>query len=158
MNKLLITIFCAAICAQIQAQELDSASYFDSEMKLEKRKIVELAMQLNEFESPNFWPLYIEFNSKLDKLDENWLFLLSEAEKQTGSLNDERANLIWREFNKYMTERQRLFNTYYSEFSKVIPSSKTFRYFMIENKTDAVVNAELVKELEVKELNSPAEH
>ena len=80
MNKLLITIFCAAICAQIQAQELDSASYFDSEMKLEKRKIVELAMQLNEFESPNFWPLYIEFNSKLDKLDENWLFLLSEAE------------------------------------------------------------------------------
>jgi len=138
----------------IQAQEkLDSASYFNSEMKLEKRVIVDLALKLNQEEASSFWDLYIEFNSKIDKLDEMWLFLINEAQKQSATIDNERADLIWKEFNKYINERQILFDAYYTKFSKVVPSSKVFRYYMVENKIDAVVNGEIAKKLEIE--NTP---
>jgi cell fate (sporulation/competence/biofilm development) regulator YlbF (YheA/YmcA/DUF963 family) len=68
-------------------------------------------------------------------------------------MNNEKADELMKSFFKYQQEIIKLKKSYYGRFKKILPSSKAARYFQLENKIQALVDAELAMQIPLIEVD-----
>ena len=111
----------------------------------EFRQILREEMLLTDEESRAFWPLYERYSAERRVINEPYLAGLIEYVDRyyNGDLSDEHANRL---MNTYFEVQQAILKKrqdYMKRFGEVMSGIKVMRFFQLENKVQAEVNAAL---------------
>ena len=111
----------------------------------EFRQILREEMLLTDEESRAFWPLYERYSAERRVINEPYLAGLIEYVDRyyNGDLSDEHANRL---MNTYFEVQQGILKKrqdYMKRFGEVMSGIKVMRFFQLENKVQAEVNAAL---------------
>lgn len=148
MKKLLIGITLLFVTTGIFAQNVnDYLEVTRDVLKTEKKAAIANAMQLSEQESSAFWSLYNEYNEKMYKINTEKVDLIKDYAKNYDKMTDEKAKSLWLENLKNKADLLKLEKTYFKKFLKIMPATKTVRYFQAENKIKSLVDAELALDI-----------
>jgi hypothetical protein len=144
-----VVLLLAAVAAPAFAQEgADVGAKIRETQALvakEFRQILREEMLLTEAESKEFWPLYERYSAEKRVINEPYMAGLIEYVDRyySGDLSDEQAERL---MNTYFEVQQALLkkrHEYVKNFSKVMSRIKVMRFFQLENKVQAEVNAAL---------------
>jgi hypothetical protein len=109
----------------------------------DKKQIVSRTMQLTAQEAQKFWPLYEQYQQKLQGLNDRMRKLTEDYTQHYQHLSNERAKQLVDQFITIREEQVKLQRSYLPEFEQVLPAVKVIRYYQIENKLNALLNYEL---------------
>ncbi len=113
----------------------------------EKKAAVAEAMQLRDDESAPFWELYNEYNAELYKVYTKRVDIIKDFASNYESMTNEKADELWTRTMDFEGQLLDLQKSYYKKFKKILPASKAALYFQIENKIDAMINAQLAEQI-----------
>ena len=119
----------------------------------ERRTTVANNLQLSEQESKVFWPLYDDYRVAMGKVGERTVKLITDyadAYNKSNLSNDQAVRMV----NDYLsieTDKLKVKKRYVKRFQDVLPPKKLARFFQIDNKMDAFINAAIAKEVPLVE-------
>jgi hypothetical protein len=116
-------------------------------LNTEKKAAVAEAMQLSGEESAPFWELYNEYNLEANKVHNQRIALIKDFANNYESLSNEKADELWMGVISYQQQLLKLKKSYYKKFKKILSAGDAARYFQIENKIEALINANLAAEI-----------
>ena len=102
--------------------------------RADKRGLVEKNMQLTGDEAKQFWPLYDEYQEKLDKIVDRQNRAVLDYVNAESTMTDANAKRIAREFLAADADEVKLRERYFRKMLNVLPAKKAARYMQIENK------------------------
>ena len=142
-----VVLFIAAVPAAAQDAGDVGAKMRETQALIasEFRQILREEMLLTEEENREFWPLYERYSAERRAINEPYLAGLIEYVDRyyNGDLSDEHADRL---MNTYFEVQQGILDKrqdYLKKFGKVMSSIKVMRFFQLENKVQAEVNAAL---------------
>jgi hypothetical protein len=113
----------------------------------QKRVIVAGSLPLSDEEADAFWPLFEEFQRELKKIDARSDRLISDYSAEYGRLTDARARALLDESLEIDEDRAKLKRRWVARLARVLPPRLLVRYFQLENKFEAIVAADLAKQI-----------
>lgn len=149
-----MAVILSGISGSLLADETEKRLELTRTALLDNRKaVVTENMQLTAAESKAFWPLYNEYRSARNKVGDRTLKLIrTYAEHYNqNTMTDEIASTLMREWLSIENAELKLKKKYVKKFERVLPPKKLVRYFQIENKLDAMVDAQLAAEIPLVE-------
>lgn len=110
-----------------------------------REQIIREDLQLTEEESAGFWPVYAEYIAALAVVRDK------KAELVTGFMQANRAGAISDEYAEWLISENfdikakwlQIQKKFVRKFRKVLPAVKVARFYQLENKMDAEVDAQL---------------
>jgi hypothetical protein len=152
MQKLVILAVAFACVMPVMAQDTSSEIELTrAVIQTERQSIVAAAMDLDTEESAEFWPLYREYQNQRAALGDRDVALIKDFAENFEVMTDVKAGQLLDEYLSIEKAHLKLKTQYAKKFRKVLPDKKVTRYFQIENKLDAVIDAELAKEIPLME-------
>ena len=111
----------------------------------EFRQILREEMMLTDEESKEFWPLYERYSAEKRVISEPYLAGLIEYVDRyyNGDFGDDHAERLMNTYFEVQQATLKKRQDYVKKFGKVMSSIKVMRFFQLENKVQAEVNAAL---------------
>jgi hypothetical protein len=109
----------------------------------DRKAVMVGAMDLTDTESKDFWSLYHEYRSAMDKIADDRVELVLNYAKLYPNVPEERAKEL---LNTYTSLEQRHVETrsaYLKKFGKVLPAAKALRFAQIETRLDLLIQLNL---------------
>jgi hypothetical protein len=113
----------------------------------DRRRLIADNLHLSDAEAKRFWPLYDQFEKDLFRLTERRRAIIAKFGENYDSMTDAMAREIMLDRLKVEEERHRLRRAYLPKFEKVLSVKKLARYYQIESKIGASVEAGIAEEL-----------
>ena len=113
----------------------------------QRRILVAGALPLADAEADAFWPLYDAYEKERRPLDERANKLVADFLAGAASLTDAQAKAMVEEALEVEEGRVRMRRAWLGRMLKAIPPRKVARFFQIDNKLDAVVRADIAKQI-----------
>jgi hypothetical protein len=113
------------------------------EVGKDRREIVKANMLLTNSEAARFWPIYDQYRADMTKVGDRRVKLITDYAANRNSMSEEEANRLLREALDVDKERTELKESYVKKFSKELSARTTARFFQIDQKLDAAVDASL---------------
>ena len=113
------------------------------EVGKDRRAIVKANMLLTESEAARFWPLYDEYRAEMVKQGDRRVKLITDYAANRDSMSEDEANRILRERLDIEKEKIDIREKYAKKFQKELSARTTARFFQIDQKLDAAVDAAL---------------
>jgi hypothetical protein len=119
----------------------------------ERKAAVANNLQLSEQESKSFWPLYDDYRAAMGKVGERTIKLITDyADAYTkNNLSNDQARRMVNDYLSIETDKLKVKKRYLKRFQEVLPPKKLARFFQIDNKMDAFINATIAKEVPLVE-------
>jgi Spy/CpxP family protein refolding chaperone len=140
-NALFATIFAAVFAAAPAAWAQDKpangtdVAMLKAAVKADKKALVASTLTLSADEAKKFWPLYDDYQRKLDALNRRISRLVEEIIAQGSKpVSDAMAKSLLKESLAIEDEEVRARRGYQNRLVKVLPTSKALRYLQLENK------------------------
>jgi hypothetical protein len=127
--------------AERTAQELRTV------MQSERRDLVNQLMDLTPEEHAKFWPVYTQYRADMTRVNNRMFVLIRDFVGDFDTLTDEKAQGLLSEHLSIEDAAHRLKRSYVDRFALVLPPKKVARFYQIDNKLDAVLRAELAKDI-----------
>ena len=107
------------------------------------RRILVDELMLDDTEKAAFWPLYDEYEVEMLKIGERYIALVSEFVEryQAVELSDADADSLLDAFFDIQIEISKLRERYLRDFRKILSGVKVMRFYQLENKVRAEVDA-----------------
>jgi hypothetical protein len=116
-------------------------------IQVRRQAIVTAAMDLEPREGEAFWPIYREYRSDMAKVNDRYVKLLVTYAENYDALSDQLATRIMDEYLGIERDRTAVKARYVPRFRKIMPARKVMRFFQVDNKLDAIINAELAADI-----------
>ncbi len=113
------------------------------EVGKDRREIVKANMLLTDSEAARFWPLYDRYRADMAKLGDRRVKLITDYAANRNSMSEDEANRLLKEALDIDKERTELKESYVKRFNKELSARTTARFFQIDQKLDAAVDAAL---------------
>jgi len=113
----------------------------------QKRMIVAGSLPLSDEEADAFWPLFDAFQKELEKIDRRSDRLIAEYTTEYTTLAGPRASEMVYEALQIEEDRVKLKRRWLKRMESVLPPRLLARYFQLENKFQAVVAADLARQI-----------
>lgn len=123
---------------------LDEAA---ARLNLDRKHLVAQSLPLTAAEAEKFWPLYERFQREITVLTEKRRALIAEFGENYDDMSDAAARKLTLDRLELGEVRCRLLRAYLPRFEKVLPPRKLARYYQIEGKIAASVEAGIAEEL-----------
>lgn len=109
------------------------------------RQIVHDELLLTEEESKAFWPLYDEYGAELAKVSESYVSVMSKFVDRyhAGELGDESADRLLDDSLEIQINVMEIRQSYVPRFREILSGVKVVRFYQLENKVRAEVDAAL---------------
>jgi len=127
------------------AQTNDQMQLTREAAKANKKLIVSDNMNLTEEEAKNFWPVYDKYQKDLGAVYERAGKAIKSYAEKYNPLSDEDAKTLLDEIITVNEGRLKLQRSYLPKFDKVLPTKKVARYYLVENKLDAILRYDLAR-------------
>jgi len=113
----------------------------------QRRILVAGALPLTDAEADAFWPLFDAYERERRPLDERANKQVADFLAQSATLTDAQAKAMVDEALAIDEGRLRVRRTWLGRMAKAIPPRKLARFFQIDNKLDAVVRADVARQI-----------
>ena len=120
-------------------------------IQTQRQAIVSEAMDLDPQQTQAFWPLYREYREAMGKVNDRTVLLLSRYLQAYPNLSDATASQLLDESLSIEEARSQIKRQSVARLRKVLPDRQVARFFQVENKLDAIVNAELAERVPLVE-------
>ena len=141
---LTLSLSCPVMGEDATVGSLDEAT---AAFRQARKRLVVENLPLTGPEAERFWPLYERFQRDLAILMERRRALIAEFGENYDDMTDAAARKLVIDRLEYQEARYRLLRAYLPRFEKVLPAKKLARYFQIEGKIAAYVEAGIAEEL-----------
>ena len=113
----------------------------------QKRMIVAGSLPLSDKEADAFWPLFDAFQKELKKIDGREDRLVAAFSAEFATLSGDRARGMLDEALQIDEDRVKLTRRWVERIAPVLPARLLVRYFQLENKFQAIVAADLARQI-----------
>jgi hypothetical protein len=114
-----------------------------AEVGQDRRDIVAASMLLTPSEAQTFWPLYDQYRAEQHKLGDRKLQLIKDFAATRETMTEEQAEKLRKEAFAIEKQRISIKEDYASKMSKVLSARVVTRFFQIDTKLDAFIDAVL---------------
>jgi hypothetical protein len=115
--------------------------------RTDKRGLVEKNMQLTADEAKKFWPLYDQYQEKLNPIVDRQNRAVLDYVNGESNMTDANAKRIARDFLAADMDEVKLRERYFRKVSDVLPAKKAARYMQIENKLRALQRYDIAERI-----------
>lgn len=112
-------------------------------VKADKKALVASTLTLSEVEAKKFWPLYEDYQRKIEALNRRSTRLIEEVVTQSKPVSDVLAKSLLKESLAIEDEEVRARRAYQSRLVRALPAAKVLRYLQLENKIRTVQDYEI---------------
>ena len=149
IRSLMAALLAIAIAGPIVAQEeaADPLAQATEKFSQDRKRLIADNLQLTSAEAERFWPLYDRFQKDLSFLLEKRRVLIAEFGENYDQMTDAMARKLLTDRLSLEEDRARLKKAYLPKFEKILPIKKLARYYQIESKISASVEAGIAQEL-----------
>jgi hypothetical protein len=112
------------------------------EVGQERREVVKAAMLLTPTEAKTFWPLYDEYRTAMSKIGDRRVRLITDFAANRNAMSEDEAARLTKEALSIDEDIVDVKKDYVKKMSKVLSARTVARFFHIDSKLDAIVNAE----------------
>jgi hypothetical protein len=148
MKPAILSVVLALIAAPAAPQDVAQSLELSREVvDSQKRVIVAGSLPLSDEEADAFWPLFDEFQKELKKIDRRSDRLISGYSAEYATLAGARARGMIDEALSIEEDRVQLKRRWLKRMEPVLPPRMLARYFQLENKFQAVVAADLARQI-----------
>ncbi|MBV8405053.1 MAG: hypothetical protein JO203_12760 [Gammaproteobacteria bacterium] len=109
----------------------------------DRREIVKANMLLTNSEAARFWPLYDEYRAEMTKIGDRRVKLITDYAANRASMSEEEGARILNEALDIDKQKNDVRGDYIKKFQKQLSARTTARFFQIDQKLDAAVDASL---------------
>jgi len=113
----------------------------------QRRVLVSGALILTDAEAKDFWPLYDAYEKERRPIDERANRLVADFIATYTTMSDTVAKAMLVEELNVEALRLKLRRDYMERMGRALPPRKLVRFFQIENKLDAVIRADLSRQI-----------
>lgn len=113
--------------------------------KAERKALVGENMQLTDSQAKNFWPLYDQYEAKMDKVDKRHAAEIRAYAKAYQSLTEDDAKAKLDEVMAVSQARLDIQKDYVPKFRAILSQTKTTRFFQIDNKIHALIQCQIAQ-------------
>jgi hypothetical protein len=114
-------------------------------IQVRRQALVTAAMELEPKEADAFWPLYREYRLEMGKVNDRFVKMLGGFLEAHATLTDAAAAKMMDDYLKIEGERTGVKVSYVPKFKSVMPARKVARFFQVDHKLDAIINADLAE-------------
>ena len=143
-RMLLVAVLLTALVTPLWADNMADRVELDrSVIRTEKKAIIAKNMNFTEMEAEAFWPVYHKFQQAIRPVYDRKVKLIMTYAKDYEKLSDKEANNLVKDYLRIQKDQVKVKQHYVRKFNNVMPSKKVARYYQLEQKMDAVIDAEL---------------
>ena len=113
------------------------------EVGQDRREIVKSAMLLTPSESTRFWPLYDQYRVAMTKVGDRRVRLISDFAAHRDAMSEDEAERLMKESVDIEKDKLKVKEEYMKKMQKELSARTVARFFHIDSKLDAIVQAEL---------------
>jgi cyanate lyase len=143
-TPVLLLLAASLAAAQTVKEKLDLSR---EAVESQRRILVAGSVPMTDAEADAFWPLFDAWEKDRRPLDARANQLVADFLAAGAGLSDARAKAMVDEGLKIEEARVKLRRSYMDRMAKAIPPRKLARFYQIENKLDAVVRADIAKQI-----------
>ncbi len=140
MKKLL------ALCLFAGLVQANDAVNEGREMIREGRaELIRTELRLSDEESAGFWPVYEAFRAESDAVMDRYAALIQDYMRRydAAELSDEYADKVIDDYFSIQRDRLAVQESFLPRFRDVMPPLKVARFYQLEHKTNAEIDAQL---------------
>ena len=115
-----------------------------ADLKVEKGYIIAQNVTFTDDESAEFWPVYSEYNTALNKLLDERLSLIQDYLAQHETLTNEQATAHAEKLFAWEGKRLELKRSWFKKFVEVVPATKAAKFYQVENQLNAALDLKLM--------------
>ncbi len=151
MKKLLITLSAmAALGAAGAAFAQTSSTQDDTEVLIgqiqaDKRAVVLKTLELSDAQVAAFTPIYDEYQRENKALLGRGSDLVNKFAANFGSMTDDAAKAILKDWFKLRDDRVALMRKYAKKFQRVLPATKVLQWVQVENKLNLILDVQAAR-------------
>ena len=120
----------------------DDTELLISQLQTDKRTVVLSAMQLTDAEVAVFTPIYDKYQADMKKQYEAAAEMLNKFAANYGSMTDDAAKDIMKDWFKLRDERNEIQKKYARQMGRDLPPTKVLQWVQIENKLNALLDVQ----------------
>ena len=117
------------------------------EVGKDRREIVKANMLLTNSEAARFWPLYDEYRGEMNKIGDKRVKLITDFAANRDSMSEDEGLRLLKERLDIEKEKNDVRGDYVKKFNKELSARTTARFFQIDQKLDAAVEAALAAKI-----------
>ena len=144
MKKTLIAVAALAAFAAAETSyaqnTVDDTQVLISQIQTDKRAVVLSTLQLTDAQVAEFTPLYDEFQAKMKQIMTRGSDVVNKFAANYGSMTDDAAKDIMKEFFKVRRDRNELIEDYAKKFQRKLPATKVLQWVQVENKLNTLLD------------------
>jgi hypothetical protein len=114
-----------------------------SEAGQDRRDIVKSAMLLTESESAIFWPLYDQYRADMHAVGDRRVRLITDFVANRNAMSEDQAEQLTKEALSIDKDKIAVKESHVKKMSKVLSARTVARFFQIDGKLDAAMDAGL---------------
>jgi hypothetical protein len=114
-------------------------------LQAERKLLVSRSLELTDAEAAAFWPVFDKYAADQRALNDRLMKVIESFAADYATLTDERAEELLEESLSIREDRNQLRRSYLKRFSKAVSGKKLARFYQIDNKIDALLDARIAE-------------
>jgi len=138
--------------AEPDSRELNMRAYVEllrSDIRSQKVAILTEVMEFNEQEDAAFWPIYREYDTELQKLNDERVGLIQDYAKNFEAMTDDVADRLAKGALDLEGRRNALKQKYYERVKQALSSKMAARFLQVENQMLMLIDLQISAALPV---------
>jgi hypothetical protein len=140
----------APFAAQAQSS-YDEQQQLIAQIQADKRAVVMKAMALDDTQTAAFTPVYDKYQAERKLLMERGADLVTKYAANYGSMTDDTAKVLLKDYFKLMDDEEKLIKDYAKKMDKYLPTTKVLRFVQVENKLNTMLRLPAVANIPLAE-------
>jgi hypothetical protein len=114
-------------------------------IQAQRQAIVATAMDLDDKQTTEFWPVYRAYRVEMTKVNDRMLTVLTTYLENYPNLPDPLARQLIDESLRIEQARHDVRSAFLPRFRQVLPDRKVARFLQVEHRLDSILNVELAE-------------
>jgi hypothetical protein len=113
------------------------------DIRSKKKQLIAQNLKLTDAEATKFWPVYDRYVAEQDKVNDIRFSLIKAYADQLGTLTDEEALKMGRQFLEAETQFSQVREKYFPIVAKVLSGRSTATFFQLERRVSMMIELQL---------------
>ena len=144
---LLSVILFLATPVLAQMNSTDEIELTRSKIEADRKGLVAEVMEFTDEESKAFWPIYKEYRSDIDKVNDRFIDMLHVFSDNYEDLSGQIATDILTSFLDIEEDKLIYKRVYIDKFLRILSPQKVAKFFQLENKIETVIKIGLAMDV-----------
>jgi len=120
----------------------DDTELLISQIQTDKRAVVLAALELTDAQVAAFTPIYDKYQADMKLQYQNGADLLNKFAANFGSMTDDAAKDIMKDWFKLRDNRNAIMKKYAKQMGRALPAAKVLQWVQVENKLNALLDVQ----------------